>query len=389
MSKTIKVLSVINGAEVEVATCHPGQARILQKRGLASWKSGKLYLMDLAEAETPDGESPKDSVVPMGPLEIQVASVVVGSTLQEILEDAGVVDYLEWADLVSTGGGTPRMSNVEVDSTGALFREFAQRISLGHKTHYYEDIHALTLGFLDLDADEYVCMAISCLRKSWSSQSVINKLGLGLTAEQIQEALGTREGREKLFGRQDSFWGNEEAETEEGRPIPYGLWGEAPQTLLDTNPTVGSSVRTLNLSPSSNIDEFLTKLDAAHDGFHFPTYPGWTSFKWPGCEEVLPVFDAPGRAHPPIGHVRFNAKGHPDRGFRYGLYRRVGSKLYRVWNEEREVHWDESILSDDGTYRLSQEFHHDTMVNGMPLTFRNAVGCAEAAIRAQVDSQGA
>jgi hypothetical protein len=44
MSKTVKLVAVVDGEPTPVGRCHPGQARILQKQGLAEWKEGKLWL---------------------------------------------------------------------------------------------------------------------------------------------------------------------------------------------------------------------------------------------------------------------------------------------------------------------------------------------------------
>ena len=42
--KTVKMVAVIDGEEVSIGKCHPGQARIMQKQGMAEWKDGKLLL---------------------------------------------------------------------------------------------------------------------------------------------------------------------------------------------------------------------------------------------------------------------------------------------------------------------------------------------------------
>jgi hypothetical protein len=43
MSKTVKLMTVVDGQNRAVGHCHPGQARLLQKQGLAAWREGKLW----------------------------------------------------------------------------------------------------------------------------------------------------------------------------------------------------------------------------------------------------------------------------------------------------------------------------------------------------------
>ena len=46
MSKTIKLLTVVDGDPQTVGRCYPGQAHLLQKQGIAEWKDGKLWLKE-------------------------------------------------------------------------------------------------------------------------------------------------------------------------------------------------------------------------------------------------------------------------------------------------------------------------------------------------------
>jgi len=53
MPSTIKMIAVVDGKETTVGRCHPGQARILRKQGLAEWKDGKLVFQQ-APSTPPD-----------------------------------------------------------------------------------------------------------------------------------------------------------------------------------------------------------------------------------------------------------------------------------------------------------------------------------------------
>lgn len=44
MSKSLTMIAVVDGKEVVVGTCHPGQARILRKQGMADFVKGKIVL---------------------------------------------------------------------------------------------------------------------------------------------------------------------------------------------------------------------------------------------------------------------------------------------------------------------------------------------------------
>ena len=55
------MLAVVDGEQVEVGRCHPGQARLLRKNGLAEWKDGKILLATRDEALS---EEPRYEVGP-------------------------------------------------------------------------------------------------------------------------------------------------------------------------------------------------------------------------------------------------------------------------------------------------------------------------------------
>ena len=42
MGRSIKIVTLLGDEEVVVGRCHPGQARILRKAGMAEWQKDKL-----------------------------------------------------------------------------------------------------------------------------------------------------------------------------------------------------------------------------------------------------------------------------------------------------------------------------------------------------------
>jgi hypothetical protein len=52
MSKSLMMIAIVDGEEVTVGRCHPGQARILRKQGLADFKKGKIVLRNPKPAQS-------------------------------------------------------------------------------------------------------------------------------------------------------------------------------------------------------------------------------------------------------------------------------------------------------------------------------------------------
>jgi len=50
--KTMKLIALVGGEEVIVGRCHPGQARILRKAGMAEFDKGKVVLVGSAASTT-------------------------------------------------------------------------------------------------------------------------------------------------------------------------------------------------------------------------------------------------------------------------------------------------------------------------------------------------
>src|SRR3989344_5410759 len=55
MAKTIQMVMLIDGKEVPVGTCHPGQALILRKNGLAEWDKNHIVLLSKVGIPKPEG----------------------------------------------------------------------------------------------------------------------------------------------------------------------------------------------------------------------------------------------------------------------------------------------------------------------------------------------
>ena len=104
MSKAIKMVAVVDGEEIVVGRCHPGQARLLRKNGLAVWAQDKIILT------SPPPRTIEESVQ-MDTLEALEALAKEGKT--HVIEDGGLkVTFSDeemegWKKHPPTWGGLP------------------------------------------------------------------------------------------------------------------------------------------------------------------------------------------------------------------------------------------------------------------------------------------
>lgn len=291
----------------------------------------------------------------------------------EILQEAGI-EPGEWQDQIQFQGGHSRQSDYEVQSYATLLREYLQRTGLGHRLCSHEDV-GRNIGFLDMGDDvgppTYVCTPTRGRDIHMIPADVT--AAFQMSAEQIATLLRTKEGREQLFG----VWGWEDVDAEEVDWIDDDIWQSATTLPPEELAAVGNGAVEPVLLPIGEPGETPADRAAAIARVRAKQakpprrVKGWTSFRWPDAFQAIPVCtpapDAVGGKlpfpHIPETVVHATADGYA--GFpivKYGVYRRVKDRLFRVWTEGG---WDESTLQEDGTYLLqSQNQRVDAFIVG-------------------------
>lgn len=292
----------------------------------------------------------------------------------EILSEAGI-EPGEWQDRITFQRGDSRQSDYEVQSYASLLREYLKRTGLGHRLCSHEDV-GRKIGFLDMGIEDespatYVCTFIRGVTDIHMIPADVTA-AFQMSAEQIAVLLRSKEGREQLFGvwEQEIVW-------EEPLGEIADIWDSAITLPPDHLAAVGNgAVESVTLptgepgeSPADRAAAIArVRAKQAHPARRVK---GWTSFRWPDAFAAIPVCthspDAVGGKlpFPQIPETVVHATVDGYAGFpiiKYGIYRRVKDRLFRVWAEGG---WDESLLQEDGTYLLqSQSQRIDAFIVG-------------------------
>ncbi len=202
MGKTIKMIVVVNGEEMTVGRCHPGQARILRKHGMAEWSKDKLVLGGASFSIQDGGVSIEGSFEEVfGSLE-EVSEKLVrdgwepetwahrfvpGKILLEIMKE------IDEEGLVSLDSQTYRFDGetVDCDSLEEWVLALRDAQEKGHDLYGSDDPRTMKLGFTDDTTNTWYSLAIRHVKKA--GPEVYEKLGLE------KGCLGTQEGRLKLI----------------------------------------------------------------------------------------------------------------------------------------------------------------------------------------------
>lgn len=359
MSKSVRMFAVIDGTPTEVGQCHAGQARLLRKKGLAEWREGKLWLAEPVVAP-PVAPPPVEALVgpKLGPK--------LGARIPDwrwlnskeyrlfILREAGV-DTSFWADGDVVEGinhnSRPALADVRMGSVSALLFEFRRRLGLGHEMCAHDDPKCLLIGFLDFDASEYVSIPLTTLRETLGAR-VEEATAFGIDPHDMRDLFKTEEGRKSLFGDGDYGLGEPGGETTDVDDLPEIDWGELPPNVSKVffpQHRVGLQkvVPPADLSSITEDRQLHMKLiREAHKGkYNFPLgrTDGWTHFEQGGANVVIPVSHN-GAPHPVPTDTEV-----------FGLFKREGGRLVRVWVQGRDAGWDVSVLQEDDTYQLEVE----------------------------------
>jgi len=232
VGKTIKMVAIINGEEVSVGRCHPGQARLLRKHGMADWVKGQLVLPQVLD--TPDQIRLQDGGVSLSGSMAEISKFLGDKTPEswrqgfvpsEVFSE--IAKEIDEEGLVSLDGEMYRFDGETVDC-GSLeewvlaLRDAQEK---GHELYSSDDPKRMKLGFTNDTTNTWYSLGIR--RVKMAGPEVYEKLGLE------QGCMGSREGRLKLinpngsdfaFNDMDLKPGEMAAAYEEGIPDLQNLW---------------------------------------------------------------------------------------------------------------------------------------------------------------------
>ena len=281
MSKNIKLVTLLGDEEVVVGHCHPGQARILRKAGMAEWVKGKLILGagSVVDAK-PVLETSKGEEV----LGIGFSSVVFTNNGPaqpgHYWNDRGEHRPLaEW-----TPAGIAQKPFIwrdswkeemeEIDPEGLLgpeqeppteikcqnFLEWAKDIlrrrGEGHTLYIADDPRRMMYGFVDDDTNEHVVLRLSAIKMATDVH--FREAGVD------REAFGTKVGRAALIeGRERSTFGyasQEEVDALKDCGLE-SIWAyEIEETLGEAARAAGSIRLADDWSRTLNVEEIREKV---------------------------------------------------------------------------------------------------------------------------------
>lgn len=326
--KNVNMVAMMGGKMVSVGSCNPGQARILQKQGMAEWKDGKLWLRNTMD-------SPPVAATTL-PSPDEVAKALAEWRAQNLAEHRKEMAEIDPEGLCCREYHSPA-EVLYKDMSKFLANLFCRR-EQGHDLVWYDDPRNRMLGFLDYQTNEWVRIGLTALRATWDSDFHVE----GVDINMLRSTFSTVEGRESLTGDSPS-----------GRY--YSLSGEqiAEEECLATAGV--ESLADLWFAPGIHpcnvclADGNLTNAGwrSDHNYFHLGSpnekllrAAKWTVFIWPEDKETLPVYrpDEEGNLHP------FPPEGENDHV--WGLYARIGWYLLRAWfpDGDRKPTWDIAFL---------------------------------------------
>ena len=309
----VKMLTVVDGEPVEVGRCHPGQARFLIKKGLASWRDGKLWI---------------SQPVPMAP--------------------EPTFRITEWTEDMTLAGESWAV----------------------HRIHMTEEVPAIFFEVppgRSVIADERGRPIVPKPRRiilPWFAAVGRSRGGAAdepTTPEERCARIITH-AREAGFDTSGPF--------HRGFVVWITAGPTHPETKRPSAPPLKHSMGHLPYRVTAQDMRLLLPLHLARvdlsNGFKDRTFaaPGWEPFLGTNVHEVAgPVYvlreTGAGQADPCEGRgwQRVLYPGPDDAGVNValGVFRKVEDRLFRVWSWQGHYSWDESVLQEDGTYQYAYE----------------------------------
>ena len=188
--------------EVVVGQCHPGQARILRKNGMAEWEKDKLVLKQAIDYNSWIQALHKDGVAPEEIKHIVAREAGWGpyrpeTFVKEVLF-SNTVSPEQWAEAGDLQDSLRLMKETEERDSEDLkswLTELKNRKAQGHTIYTCEDPRALKLGFMD--HDEGIWFKISLRKIKMATDEDFQELGID------RSVLASSQGREELIGGWD------------------------------------------------------------------------------------------------------------------------------------------------------------------------------------------
>lgn len=176
MPKNIKIIALVGGEEIDVGRCHPGQARIMRKNGLAEWKKDKLVL-------TQPQNSPEWEPTGIGLREIEPKhGRRLGDSWKQELGD------IDPEGILGSAGYPDTRKCQSVDS---WLLEMTSRIAAGHEMNVADNPLRLQLGFVD--ATDNIHFVLPLYKLKSVTNEVLEKYGI------TKDDLRSTEARAKLL----------------------------------------------------------------------------------------------------------------------------------------------------------------------------------------------
>ena len=348
--KAIRMFTLVNGERAEVGTCHPGQARVLRKQGVADWDKDGLLLHLFsgtpvgAVAQTPeawegDVPYPIDHTLVSGmPAELvglwstDLDSEDVGvEVAANIFRDEGGRTDSTVMGAASLGIRMPEVkihntdhrhqiheeeeheidpdrllrspqklpTEVSVRCVREFFEESVARRNSGHTLYSCDDPKSLRLGVVDDDANEL----LSAPLRWFKALTEADVASLGMPASLVMEKMRHVLGRQEVLST-DGFFSYEDGDTSSLDGVVWG-WDDKPEVRAMYDAV-------FNKKPEA--------VDPATLRYVPPAPPGWAKFTLPADRDRLRVASLD--------------PAYVGRGY----YRRVKGRLYLVWTEPH-VSW--------------------------------------------------
>ena len=226
MSKNIKLVALVGGEEVDVGRCHPGQARILRKQGLAEWAKDKLVLTQAA-SEVPE---------PMAKLKALLGKEwepAEGATMSMKIEDqeSWKEEVLEIDPDGLLSQEIPKLELKEHQCMDFIewIRECQKRREAGHEMVAHDEPKRLFLGFIDYTDNKVFHLSLHQLKRV--SDEVYAQYGVS------REDFKSWKGRQKIVGERPLFEDSPEDPNDGGAAALESIW------VAEVETTIGDAAR--------------------------------------------------------------------------------------------------------------------------------------------------
>jgi len=362
--KNVQMVALMGGKMTSVGFCSPGQARILQKQGMAEWKDGKIWLRNTAQPPVA-----AEANLPSPEKTVQALKAWQAEAKAEYAKELAAIDPEGLCKREF-----PDPETILHKDMSEFLADLFQRREQGHELVWYDDPRSRQLGFLDYQTNEWIKIGITTLKTTWLEGFHVE----GADINMLRSAFTTPEGRESLAGDSpaDRFYSlsgeqipEEECLAAAGVDSLPDLWLTAPASHpcnVDLNEDMGWRSR-LQWFHQDSPDE--RQLRAAK----------WNHFLWPEDKETIPVYrpDEKGDLQP------FPPDGENDNV--WGLYVRIGEHLLRAWFPEgdKKPTWDISFMRLLEPGGLIYVLMDSKPIEDIPLLLE-----MEAEFRAKRDKQG-